>query len=357
MILTISCSTPEKTDRGLDVRIDYNVNLFHFVDHLSQWSQYTGNDALKLYEKHFELTSTDKEMLDKYSTLRNKLGWEEEINLFNWAYNGFEINDSIKSEYDELKIVVDYFINRENENITLEEILKKEYSKLLALEPQIKKYSIEIEKTFSEIKPYLTIWTQKPDYSKYPVYICFSHSDNSTNGGANGNGVYSEFMVNDEQDGIRIGFLIITHELTHKVTGIKNFLIDFIENKKSHTEKAHNFLKQNNLSKTKLIEIFESVDTLGFGNPEAMIFEEINVHYISPVILEKMTDEQIQEKVNLYREKGIKEFERVWYGVELFKKEYEKIENKDFNKNDFVWKLIEIYYENVYFENYKNTST
>jgi hypothetical protein len=354
IILTTSCSISEKTDKELNIITDYNVNLFHFVDHLSQWSEYTGNEALKLYEKYFELNSTDNEMLKRYATVRDKLCWEEEINLFNWANGGFKINQETASEYSELKIVLDYFANRKNDKYSVEGILKTEYSKLIEIEPQIKEYSSEIEKIFSEIEPWLKIWTPEPDYSKYPIYICFSHSDNSTHGGANGNGVYSEFMVNDKQDGVRIGFSIITHELTHKVTDIMNFLMDFIRNDNSCTEKAQRFLNINDLTKNELIKIFESVDTLGFGNPEVKVFEEINVYFIAPVFIEKMNEEQIKNKVEKYRARGNREFERVWYGVSLFKKEYENFNNQKINRDDFVWKLIEIFYENIYFENYKS---
>ena len=52
-----------------------------------------------------------------------------------------------------------------------------------------------------------------------------------------------------------------------------------------------------------------------------------------------------------------REFERVWYGVSLFKKEYENFNNQKVEKNDFVWKLIEIFYEKVYFENYEMNNT
>lgn len=354
IILTLSCSISKKKDKELNIIIDYNVNLFHFVDHLSRWSEYTGSDALKFYEKYFELNSTDNEMLNKYVTARDKLCWEEEINLFIWAYNGFKINQETASEYTELKIVIDYFVNRKKDKYSLENILKNEYSKLLAIEPQIREYSSEIEKMFSEIEPWLTIWTPEPDYSEYPIFICFSHSDNSTHGGANGNGVYSEFMVNDKQDGVRIGFSIITHELTHKVTDIMNFLMDFLRNDNSYTEKAQRFLNTNDLTKNELIKIFESADTLGFGNPEVKVFEEINVYFIAPVFIEKMNEEQIKNEVKKYRARGNREFERVWYGVSLFKTEYENIMNQNINRDDFVWNLIEIFYENIYFENYKS---
>jgi hypothetical protein len=83
----------------------------------------------------------DKEMLAKYSTLRNNLGWKEEINLFNWADNGFVVNHKTKNEYRKLKIVIEYFSNRKNQKNSLENILKTEFKKLKSLEPEIIEYS------------------------------------------------------------------------------------------------------------------------------------------------------------------------------------------------------------------------
>jgi hypothetical protein len=67
-----------------------------------------------------------------------------------------------------------------------------------------------------------------------------------------------------------------------------------------------------------------------------------------------MNEKQIENEVEKYRARGNREFERVWYGVSLFKKEYENMRNQNINRDDFVWKLIEIFYENIYFENYKS---
>lgn len=331
----------------LNIRMNYNVNLFHFVDYLSQWSKYTGKDAEKLYEKYFELTEKDKEMRTKYSTLRAKFGWASEIHLFNWAYNGFKI-DTLKK----LESIIKYFENRIDNNQSLKKILTDEYSKLSLLEPQIRQYSSILEKSFLSMNKYLTIWSANEDFAKYPIYICFSHSNNNSHGGANGEGVFSEFITKQGEDGIVDGFSIITHELIHKVINLENFLFDFINNDSCYTKETSTFLKQNNLTKAKLIEVFKSADTLGFGNHEASVFEEINVYFLESVIIGKMTDEQINKQIVTYRNEGEIEFERVWYGVQLFKKEYEQIDNPNFDKNQFIWRLIELFYKKVYFKNY-----
>jgi hypothetical protein len=65
-----------------------------------------------------------------------------------------------------------------------------------------------------------------------------------------------------------------------------------------------------------------------------------------------MTDDEISKQIVLYRNEGEKEFERVWYGVQLFKKQYEKIDDANFDKKQFIWELIELFYSKVYFKNF-----
>ena len=146
ILFTFGCSNQEKEQSKLDIRIDYNSNLFHFVDYLSQWSEYVDKDALSFYEKYFNLTEQDKKMLNKYSFARKKLGWEKEIDLFNWAYSEFTVDSTTPKEYYELKSVIEYFSNKRDEHKTLEQLLKEEYSNLVSLEPQIKKYCSCLEK-------------------------------------------------------------------------------------------------------------------------------------------------------------------------------------------------------------------
>ena len=101
-----------------------------------------------------------------------------------------------------------------------------------------------------------------------------------------------------------------------------------------------------------LLEVFESKDSLGFGNPESSVFEEINVYLIESVIIGRMTNEEICKQIVSCRNEGEKEFERVWYGVQLFKKEYERIDNTHLDKKQFIWGLIDMFYKKVYFKNY-----
>ena len=103
----------------------------------------------------------------------------------------------------------------------------------------------------------------------------------------------------------------------------------------------------------KLEEAFKSYDPQGFGNPEYRVFEEVYVYYISPALIHHYSDEKIAKKKLHYESKKLDELARIWYGVSLFKKELEKNELEKVNKQELIWKLIEIYYEDIYFPNYK----
>jgi len=348
----------------MDLRIDYNVNLLHFIDHLSQWSQYTGDDAKKLYLKYFEITVQDQKMLDEYSSIRNKLGWKAEIDLFNWAYNNFTIDnqDSVKNtlksiqDLTDLKFIIEYFSKRKSDKANLDAILKQKFSELSDMSTNIINYASNVEKNIENIKSYINVWVEEIAFSKFPVYICFSHYENSTHGGANGLGIYSEFDTTKKEKGIGNGFNIITHELLHKVTTIENNLIEFLNNENNYTESAHGFMRKNNLDKNKLLQVFESTDPEGLGSPESKIFEEVNIYLFAPVMINSMDSIKVNKIYEKNKSKGVKEYTRIWYGVRLFKKEFENANQSDFNKNEFIWKLIELYYEKIYFNSYCNSS-
>lgn len=348
----------------MDLRIDYNVNLLHFIDHLSQWSKYTGDDAKKLYLKYFDITDQDQKMLDKYSSIRNKLGWEAEIDLFNWAYSNFTIDnpDSVKNtlksiqDLPDLKIIIEYFSNRKSDKANLDTVLKEKFNELSDMSTNIINYASNVEKNINNIKSYINVWVEEIAFSKFPVYICFSHYENSTHGGANGSGIYSEFDTTKKEKGIGNGFNIITHELLHKITTIEKSLIKFLNNDNNYTESAHGFMRKNNLDKNKLLQVFESTDPEGLGSPESKIFEEVNIYLFAPVMINSMDSIKVNKIYEQNKSKGIKEYTRIWYGVRLFKKEFESVNQSDFNKSEFIWKLIELYYEKIYFNSYCNSS-
>ena len=233
----------------------------------------------------------------------------------------------------------------------MKQILQNRFNQLKAYEPSIVANSKELNGIFKKYTPYLKVWSDSLDFAKYPVYFCFSHAENSTYGGANGEGTYSEIVVSKKEKGIKKGFSTVTHELVHKMTNISPNIIHFLSDDQSYTDRANAFLKKNQLNKEDLLAIFQSKDSLGFGNPESKVFEEINVYFIAPVCLEGMSEKEIRNKISFYQKHQQKEYERVWQGVRLFKKEYEQLNL--YSKKDFIWKLIAIFYQDVYFKNYK----
>lgn len=339
-----------------DIIINNQVNTLHFIDHLSQWSPYTGNDAIHLYTSEFSISKEDSVMLELYKVNRERLGWESEIRLFNWAYHNYDfssVHDSVKHEYNTLKLVVDYFLERTNNQITLEEILNDRYEKLESLEPYIVSYTSELETTFTEIDPFLRLWKEELNFSQYPIYICYSHKENSSHGGANGDGVYSEFDVIAGKEFIETGFGIITHEITHKVTTVGDLVLNMIQADSIYPSAVLQFMEKHDLNAKKLEEAFKSYNPQGFGNPEYKVFEEVYVYYISPVLIHQYDDEKIAKKKAHYESRNQEELSRIWYGVSFFKKELENYNLDEMDKDALIWKLIEIYYENIYFPNYK----
>lgn len=339
-----------------DIRINKQVNTLHFIDHLSQWSPYTGGNAFHLYTSEFSMTAEDSLMLELYKINRETLGWEAEIRLFNWAYQDYDfssIHDSVKYEYQALKLVVDYFSKKKNGQTSLSEILNDRFEKLDSLKADILSYSKELETTFTDMEPYLKLWKEELNFAQFPLYICYSHKEYSTHGGANGDGVYSEFDVISGDDFIETGFGILTHEITHKVTKVGEVVLNMIHADSIYPSAAVQFMEKHGLTAKELEEAFKSYDPQGFGNPEYRVFEEVYVYYVSPVLIHQYDDEKVAKKIEQFKTERQQEFARIWYGVSLFKKEMEKNELEKVNKQELIWKLIEIYYEQIYFPNYK----
>lgn len=76
---------------NLDIRINYNVNLFYVVSCASEWSEYANSTFLELFETKFILKPKHRKLLKIFADFRicNNYGWEYDGDFFEWAYNGF----------------------------------------------------------------------------------------------------------------------------------------------------------------------------------------------------------------------------------------------------------------------------
>lgn len=346
------------SDNSLEIIFDFNVNFMHFIDSLSQWSPYCGDTALNLFTSYFEFNEKDQDVLRKYKVIRNKLGWDNETNLFLWALKNFsqrsffkhvcfeftqqnEEEYSLKSNKEQifknLAYVIKYFQERKNEKTCLIDILKNRHLMMSRQVERIKRQINLAQEEILKISDLLYIFADCLDFKDHPIFICFGFNNGSLNGGANGKGIYAEFPLVDDEAKFRYGIGLIIHEMLHKIVNIKGFLDKFINSNKSD-------ILFSNLSR-----ILEERDPEGFGR-EIDVFEEIIVYLFSDVYICNLS---IEEKINVYRnEEGLKEFYRIWYGVKLFKEMFDKYSCKVLNDNEFVLELLKIFHEKVYYQNF-----
>lgn len=94
----------------LNFRVNYNVTLLNFVDSLSKWDYFVGDHLKKYFSEQYGFESAYESILIKYAELRKPLGWQNEIELFNWAYAGFLDH----SEFSPLKETLHYSYNTLN---------------------------------------------------------------------------------------------------------------------------------------------------------------------------------------------------------------------------------------------------
>lgn len=197
----------------IKLRAAYNATLLNFIDNVSQWDEFVSSYSNQYYKKHYKLTSKDQVILDSYAKIRKYLDWEKEIELFNWAYNNFPNT----KEFNGLLNLIKYFENKtNNKNITLKSELNQATKKLKDLIPDIEKslQDLNIEETLRKFAKLL-----KSNSSKKPLicYLTYSPDKTKTQGGANGDGIYTEVSVNTNKDNqITQTIETIVHEYLHK---------------------------------------------------------------------------------------------------------------------------------------------
>jgi hypothetical protein len=259
----------------LNFKTNYNVLLWHFVDSLSKWDSYVGSHIYKYYTVSWKLTKEDKDWLKKYSLVRKKLDWEEETNLFKWAFSGFLKNQ----KFNELKEPVKYFEKRiDKKGQSLKEILKSRLEDTLVaktlFEKEIKK--IDLNKELSKMSAIFNIDKDKEPTS---VFLACSMSNN-IQGGANGNGLYVEIPYGKSP---KENLHVIVHEYLHKKLRPRNFF--------------------RNIKNKEMKGFFRRKEKKIYQGELADFFDEVIIHSLSEVIIFKHDPSKI---INNYQNSRLK---------------------------------------------------
>lgn len=354
-------STPNSTK--MSYNYGYEVSFVHFIDGLSQWSQYVPSSARDLYNQYFVMTHEDSTMLAAYAANRDKLGWENESNLFAWAANGYstkQLPAALMKEpgtdtlFKNLKVCIDHFSTKKNQKYSLDSLLHERYSQMQSIIPIFDKYANSISQILEKNRSMYEMWFDKKDInlSNIPVFLCFNHIPTSMQGGSNGDGVYTEIRIENGKDSaaLKEAAIVLVHEILHKMIDLKKLAISTIESPAFYKKNAA-FFRKNSLTPEELVKKLSSTDKEGMGNSEFSVLEEVVVYYLSNACLSDYSEKDILNKIEQVKKNNRKEYTRIWTGVLYLCREYQK-NLKTKQKDAVVAGLIKQFYENVYFENY-----
>jgi len=235
--------------------------LFNFVDTLSQWDYFVGQHIRQYYKENYNLDENDKKQLKEYAKIRKKIDWEKEIALFNWAYDGFTPH----TEFSTLESTLKHFETKTSKNgQTLKLELEEATQQITDIAKDIQQRFNEqqIEKT---IRDFAVLFNSPLSNEPLPCYLTYSPFDESTQGGANGDGIYAQVSTSLQRDNqVQITIETVAHEYMHKVLNPGRYF-------KEHSDDA-----KRKMYNTKFPEIY----------PDELyqFVEEVIVHSINDVL-------------------------------------------------------------------------
>lgn len=242
----------------LDIRVDYNVILFNFVNSLSLWSEFVSDHVFRYFEKNYGITEEDKRLLQKYSKLRTVLSWDKSDELYEWAYSAFERNET----FSELLPIIKHFENKTNkEGRSLRGELRDVDTKLVVIKPIIES-KFEAFQTETMFQKFTDLFESKELTSTLPCYLLYSPDKDNTSGGANGERIVVEISTElPIEKQVKITLETITHEYLHKRLQPGRLFISLKDTKgiaKNYPAEFSNFIEE--------VIIHSICEVITFGN-------------------------------------------------------------------------------------------
>lgn len=242
----------------LVLKTNYNVLLWHFVDSLSEWDFFVPDITKVFFKENWNYNTIDEENISKYAKLRKPMGWGDETNLFNWAFDGFPIN----KQFSVLLPPIRYFEERRNrKGKSLKDYIKFKYHDVVKgkmyIENRIQKENInDIVLRLLQLFDSSTKNTRQID-----AYLAFSPRKNLVQGGANGEGIYTEIPPNEYD----IAYETLIHEFLHTAVFPRDYFM--------------------NISEKKLRKFYRTTVESVYPDPIACLAEEGVIHTTSDVLL------------------------------------------------------------------------
>lgn len=272
----------------LEVIVDYNVILTHFVDTLSCWDYHVEKYVLDYVEKEYGITKKDEVLLKTFVKIRKPLGWKNETALFEWANDGYPNNQ----KFDKLLPIIKHFESiKDARMVSIKQLLleKTNLIKANGYENISEAFSTQYG-NFIEILSKL--FDSKSVSELLKCYLAYSPDNNSSMGGANGDGIYIE-LRDSEIEGKRMLDDVVLHEYLHKRISPSTYFENNVEKISSHQ-----YLK---------------IDVIGYRSDFMNIIEESIVYALCDIVREnKITP---VEKIKRFEAKGRNDMVALWVMV------------------------------------------
>jgi len=252
--------------------VDANAIAWHLLDYASNWHYYVHENLGKWVKKNVVERDKLHNILESYANMRTPFGWQEEINLLNWAARGF--SDEMFSKLRPL--VNDWLELKLNDGRTIKEAANQAEAQIYPYVEilQSKFAALNVDEMVGKLHKLLP---EAEIFDELPAYVVWSPIEGSTQGGANGAGVYSEIGIPTSEKTLESTFEVLVHEAFHKlvdpsVTFDSWKELEEIDQKYEHIQEGNQSLNGH----LEEMVIYSAVDVMLFGeDPKVML--ETNV--------------------------------------------------------------------------------
>jgi len=318
---------PSLTSAKPTLRLSEQVAFFHFVDTISAWASACPADSVDYALLGIPKPDEEsKSWLVRYAAARRPLGYGKETDLFLWAEAGFPINGYPK-EYQELKGAIDHFWNQSS----YRDPLARRMRELEKVEPQMSEELNRLDIKMSSVRGVTQVFARKgrPAWNQLPIFLVYTFSKTSAQGGANGEGIYAEMDPSASPKSIQKCCGIFLHEALHKSLRPREVFLDFSDRYPRKPWKD---------------DLSSRADE--GGDTEAAMLDEILVYTLADVILGDRTPEKEIQNYTKHRDMKLV---RTWDGIRKLHPLIQRQVDHPQSSSVFLSKLIEAFLSSTHY--------
>ena len=278
---------------ALRLHFSEQAAFLYFIDTLSGWSPYCA-DVDPAFLGIPDLGESDRMWLQRYAEARRPMGYDAETGLFLWAEAGFPPEGSSPGHL-ELRAALDHFWNEPKYRGPL----AKRMAVLERRRPDLEGEVARLKEQVKELRGVVDVFrtTGEPG-REVPVFVMYTLHPRSSQGGANGGGIFTS-VDTPASPKDALGGMQILHEYLHILLRPRDCFHSFTASD-PHLHPWH--------------EALASVAPDERGDDEACMLDEILVYSLANVVIGgRDPDRRIQN----YARGGDKQMVRTWDGVRV----------------------------------------